>query len=193
MSELAGPTKDQLAAQARQPSLKELFEQAMPGFGVQTLSAVALHRPKKLRDRHKIVLMLGAAGWRAKDIAAATGYTPARVSVILNTANHEARHFKDQFAIRVADNVSDVSLRFKLYANEMLDVLVSHARNKDDSSNSRLAAKDILHMAGYSPVKKEMHIGATVPVDELNKLLHSVQAANEVVTRSEWDVAEVKE
>lgn len=150
-----------------------------------------LYTPARVRPRHRIAVMLHETGWKSKDIARALGYTEARVSVVLNSHNLALQDFKAKFASQVADNVHDTQSRIKLYANEMLDVLVGHARNTKDAANSRLAARDILFMAGFTPVKKELVAHTQVPIEDLKRLVGQIEDANEVVLKStEWRVKE---
>jgi predicted transcriptional regulator len=145
---------------------------------------------KRVRPRHRIAIMLQEAGWKNKDIASALGYTQARLSVILNSHHPELQEIRAGFASRVADNVEDLHTRFALYANEMLDVLLSHARNKVDRPElSRLAARDVLHMAGFTPVKKSIVMEGKLPQAELVNALDKLAEANEVALQSDqWKV-----
>ncbi len=149
---------------------------------------------KRVRPRHRMVVMLGEAGWKNNEIARATGYTEARISVIRNSRHPALQELKAKFASQVADNILDTQTRFKLYANEMLDILVRHARNAAaDPGNSRLAARDLLHMAGFTPVKKVFAIETRAPIEEIRQLVQKVHEANEVVLQhSDWVVKEVK-
>ena len=138
-------------------------------------------RPKngRLRARHRIAVTLSENGWRNKDIAKALGYTESRISIILRSGNEKLKVFRNEIAQRVADNMTDVSSRITLYANEMLTRLVDHARQDERPELSRLASRDILHMAGFTPIKKQFNLNATVPVDQLDKVLPEIHKANE--------------
>lgn len=157
-------------------------------------AARPLYSPDRVRPRHRIAVMLHEAGWQAKDIAAALGYTIARVSVILNSHNPVLQELRSGFASQVADSVLDVNSRLKMYANEMLTVLVAHARNKDKPELSARSARDILHMAGFSPVKKVFQANTDVPLEELKQLTQHISDANEVVlSREKWSVVNPNE
>ena len=152
-----------------------------------------LYTPKRVRPRHRIAVMLHESGWRPKDIAKALGYTDARISVILNSLNSHLQECRSNFAVEVADNIKDVHSRLKLYANEMLDRLVAHGRQNNDPALSRLAARDILHMAGFTPVKKVFALDARVPFEELKKVVGAIAEANEVIlNQDQWRVKEAK-
>lgn len=157
-------------------------------------AAGVVRRPRRLRPRHRIAIMLHEAGIKNKDIALALGYTESRLSVILNSQHPSLVETRAKFASEVAESIRDVPLRLKLMANEMLDVLVYHARRKgEDPALSRLSARDLLHMAGFSPVKKQFVATANVPVEALKDLVQKTTEANEVVLRGkDWDVREVR-
>ena len=150
--------------------------------------AKQLYSPERVRPRHRIAVMLHESGWQTKDIANALGYTVSRVSIILNSHHPDLQSLREGFAAQVADNVLDVQSRLKMYANEMLTVLVSHARQTAKPELSRLAARDILHMAGFTPVKKVFQANTNVPFDRLQEIAGRITEANEVVLNPEWDV-----
>lgn len=152
-------------------------------------AARPLYSPDRVRPRHRIAVMLQESGWQTKDIAAALGYTVARVSVILNSHHPVLQELRSGFASQVADSVLDVNSRLKMYANEMLSTLVAHARNKDKPELSARSARDILHMAGFSPVKKVFQASSNVPYEELKQLTQHIEDANAVVlNKDQWTV-----
>lgn len=162
------------------------------GLGVKSPTNAVLTF-KRLKPRQRIVVMLAEAGWRTKDIATATGYTESRVSIILNSRHPALLQFRAEFASQVADRTTDTQMRFKLYANEMLDRLVTHARQDARPELSRLAARDILFMAGFTPVKKQFTMEAKLPVEELRRVVGAINEANEVVMRGkDWEVHEAR-
>lgn len=147
-----------------------------------------LYTPKRVKPRHRMIVMLHEAGLTNREIARAVDITEARVSVIIGSQRPELLSLRENFASQVADHARDVASRIKLYANEMLDVMVYHAREKEkDPANSRQAARDILHMAGFTPVKKQLMATTEVPFDQMKELMKQQKEANEVVFReSEW-------
>lgn len=177
MSEMFGPTKEEFLAQQLR-----VVANAAP----QTINR---HQTKKVRPRHKMVVMLHEAGWKNDEIAKALGYTPSRVSIIINSNHPELQKARAETASRVADNIDDTYNRIKLYANEMLDVMVTHARNLAEPANSRMAARDILHMAGYSPIKRQYNVDVQVPAEEVINAAKRIQDANEVAANYQiWSV-----
>ncbi len=174
MSELPGPMR-------QLPWEKLLDMESAP----PTASQVA-GRPKngRLRARHRIAVTLAENGWRNKEIAKALGYTESRISTILRSGNAKLRVFRNEIAQRVADNMTDVSSRITLYANEMLTRLVDHARQDERPELSRLASRDILQMAGFTPIKKQFNLNATVPIDQLDRVVPEIYKANEAAMQA---------
>ncbi len=174
MSELPGPMR-QLP-----------WEKLLDMESAQPTASQVVGRPKggRLRARHRIAVTLSENGWRNKDIAKALGYTESRISIILRSGNAKLKTFRNEIAQRVADNMTDVSSRITLYANEMLTRLVDHARQGERPELSRLASRDILHMAGFTPIKKQFNLNATVPVDQLDKVIPEIHKANEAAMQA---------
>lgn len=151
----------------------------------------AIVRPRRIRPRHRLVVMLHEAGWKNRDIAKTLGYTESRISTILSSQHPELLEVREKFASEVADNIRDVQTRFKLYANEMVDIMVGHARQREDKNVSRLAARDMLHMGGFTPVRRQFLMSANIPAEELGRVLHKLDEANEVLGQyEEWSVKE---
>lgn len=144
---------------------------------------------KKVKERHKMVVMLHVTGWKNNEIAAAMGYTQGRVSIILSSKRPELQAVRAEAAQRVLDNTVDLQAKFALYAPDALDRMVEIMNQTEDVANARLAAKDVLDRAGYSPVKKTAHVEATVPFDQLAALLPQIEKANEAVLKEgEYEV-----
>lgn len=148
---------------------------------------------KKVKDRHKMVVALSCAGWKNNEIALAMNYTQGRVSIILASKRPELVAVRNEMGQRVLDNTIDLQSKFALHAPDALDRMVAIMAQTDDVANARLAARDILDRAGYSPVKKTAHLNATVPVEALNATLSQIEKANEAVLREgEFEVHTIK-
>lgn len=143
-----------------------------------------VYSPKSTRPRHRMIVMMAEAGWTNNDIAGALGYTAGRVSIIVKSRNPELLQLRVGFAQTVADNIVDVQSRLKLYANEMVTRMVDHARQSTDIAQSRLAARDILHMAGFAPIKKQLTLQATAPVEELKGVIGDIMKANQAAEKA---------
>lgn len=139
-----------------------------------------INRPRKLRERHKMVIYLEAAGWKPIDIGRAMGYSPSRVSLILNSKHPEVLAMKAQAALQVRDNTLDLLTRFRAEAEKSLDTLVEVRDQTAEVGQRRLAARDILDRAGYSVVKKQINLNTNVPVAQLEGVMDKLAEAHEV-------------
>lgn len=209
MSEMYGPSKEEFLKQQLRDideEYKKAKEREKNENGTRTIYnngtiAVSQYKnrtyvnypkhPKTIRPRQRMIVMLYEAGWRIKDIAKSLGYTEVRVNQIVNSKHPELLRIRAETASNVAENITDTQLRIKLYANEMLDRMVQHARDTANPANSRLAARDILHMAGYAPVRRNLNVDVQVPGQELIKAAGKIQEANEVAANyKQWAVSE---
>lgn len=195
MSDALGTLKENIVApsaaetSARNHFLEAALRYAKNGYRNDTKSEI-LNRPKRVHQRQFLVISLHAAGWKAKEIAKATGYSAQRVSQIVSSKNPELSHMRQHCVEAVAGQAVDVMTRFRLEANKSLSTLVE-IRDKPEApaSERRLSAVAILDRAGYSVVRKQINLEAQVPVEELKATLAHVGAANEVAERrSEWEV-----
>ena len=184
MSDILGTLKEQIVGGLAAAS------QGQGPFAKGSAGSYMLMAPKKMRPRHRQAIMLHEAGFDQKQIAEMLGYTQGRVSIILNSRRAEVEVVRHEARKLITDRTMDVATRIQASAHEMLDITIHHARNKADAANSRLAARDLLHMAGFSPVKKTASINATVPVpQEVADALGMLDKTQEVFSRqSEWTV-----
>lgn len=140
-----------------------------------------------------MVVMLAAAGWTNRQIAQSMGYTDARVSVILQSQHPELLAVRREAAQKVMDNTTDLMLRFRAEAPASLDLLVEVRDNKLPEPAApalrRLAARDILDRAGYSPIRKQINLDMQMPGEEVVRAAKQLASANEVAERrGEWTV-----
>lgn len=143
---------------------------------------------RKVRERHRMVVMLAVCGWRNDEIARAMHYTPARISVILNSRHPELLRVRDETAKRIANSTVDLTAKIRLAAGPALDKMIELVESRDENV-ARLSAKDILDRAGYAPVKKQLNVDAQVPMEELTGVLDRIDEANQVVLqRDNWVV-----
>jgi hypothetical protein len=143
---------------------------------------------RRVRERHKMVVMLAVCGWRNDEIARAMQYTPSRISVILNSHHPELLRVRDETANRIANSTVDLTAKIRLAAGPALDKMIALVDSQDENV-ARQSAKDILDRAGYAPVKKQLNVDAQVPMEELTGVLDRIQEANDVVLqRDNWVV-----
>lgn len=154
---------------------------------------VAEQVPLKMRPKHRYVVMLHEMGYSNKEIASMVGYSETRVSIILNWKGQEVDQYRQDAQQKLTDRTVHVADRINDAASEAFDIMLTHARAIDkDRTNSRLAARDILHMAGYSPVKKTASINANVQVPpELQAAVTQLDKFQEVKAKEgSWAVKE---
>jgi transcriptional regulator len=147
----------------RRQEIQELMAQALEGTLPRTRD-LKPWEPATLNARHVQMVMLKASGLRQSKIAEVLQVTDANVSVALG-------HPDSQFILArvlsyAAEQVSDVSIRLKAHAPEMLDVALHHARTAKANVASKNAFK-LLEMAGYGATQKaEVEHRFSVPADQ---------------------------
>lgn len=119
--------------------------------------------PEVFSQRHKLAVLMQAAGLKNWEIAEELGFSESRVSVILN--DPRARAVLEQYSREVVDSLTDVRLRLKYYANEALTEVVEEMRHSDDPRVRQRAAFGILDRAGYSKIEKRFVATAQVDPD----------------------------
>lgn len=135
------------------------------------------YQPMKWNASHRRVVALEAAGYRPGEIAEITGLTPSRVSIILNDPRADLD--RKSFAKKVVDRVQDVQLQISLHAEEALEEIVDEMRSSPNEKIRQTAALSILDRAGYTPIRKELKVEATVPqelVGAMQEVLTEIEA-----------------
>lgn len=186
MSEIAGPMKPLLTSATRIP--KDMVALALSSAQRVQTGTTETHPDPKVRERHKMIVMLSIAGWKNDEIAKELGYSTTRVSVILRSTNPELVALRDQAAERIMENVIDVGSKIQLSAHSAFQVMFDLLKSSDEATK-RLAAKDLLDRAGFAPIRKNINLDAKVPAEDLAGLLPKIVEANEVVAMSgQWEV-----
>lgn len=141
------------------------------------------------RERHKMVMFLHCSGWKNNDIARAMGYTANQISIIINSQHPELLALKDRAQDMVASATTDVLLRFRQESAKSVETLVQVRDQTADLGQRRLAARDILDRAGYSPVRKQINFNTAIPVEKLEQIVERVEEANDLeLHRSKYAV-----
>lgn len=167
---------------------KKMIESNGGGTNVGPVNGRSGRHIKRVRDRHKLAVMLQVCGLTNNEIAANLGYTASRVSIILNSQKEELQQVRRDTVERVAERTVDLSTKIRLKAPEAFDKMVDLL----ESDNERIvleSAKDILDRAGYAPVKKQINAHVPVPMSELESTLDKINEANEVAMKhGDWEV-----
>jgi len=134
--------------------------------------------PKRLRQRHKLAIRLEACGMTNNQIAEHLGYTPSRISIILN--DPRADEIRAGMSSLVADNLDDIALRLQHYAGEALTEVVDIMRESTSDTVRQRSAFDILDRAGYNKIEK--HISATTNISDkqVAQLLGTLEETKQV-------------
>ena len=173
-----------------QGALKELIQPASAMPKPWDSAKAATPQLKRVRARHKMVVSMHMAGFTNVEIAQELGYTPIRVSIIVNSQNPQLAEHRSKVENEVAMQMGDLVMSFRAESRKSLNTLV-RIRDTETApmSEQRLSALAILDRAGYSPVKKQLNLDMSVPLNELQSTLEHLDAANEVVVRrAEWEV-----
>lgn len=180
MSDIQGTIKEQIIAAQAIPRPWEL----------RLHKPAAAKPPKRIRPRHRMIIALHMGGYSNVDIAKYLGYTPQRVSTVINAKHPELAECKREFANKVALATGDVVMRFHAESGKCLDKLIE-IRDRPDApiSEQRQSALAILDRAGYTPIKKQINLDTQIPFPELQSVIGKLDSANEVfVRRDEWAV-----
>lgn len=147
---------------------------------------------RRLRPKHKLVILMNEMGYTNVDISAIMGYSTTRVASIIRWDTPETQALHREFRDQVINKTLDVQGKLQAYAPEMVDIVVKAARDPD-LKIARLAARDILHMAGYQPVKRVMNLDIQVPKEEFVQAVERMSKQTEVEQlEGQWRIAKVE-
>lgn len=125
--------------------------------------------PEKWTGSHRRVVALEQAGYRPAEIAELTGYTIARVSVILNDSRADLE--RKLFGEKVINSITDVRMKLALHSEEALEEIVDEMRNCEKPEIRQRAAFGILDRAGFSPKNNDPpRQGESVPIEVLGRM-----------------------
>lgn len=134
--------------------------------------------PKELRERHRIAIRLHACGMTNNRIAETLGYTPSRISIILNDPRAEA--VRMEMSSLVTDNLDNIGLRLQFYAGEALTEVVDLMRGADSEGVRQKSAFDILDRAGYNKIEKHISATTNIPEDKVAQLLGTLEETKKI-------------
>lgn len=106
---------------------------------------------KQMWERHHQIARLLVLGWSNMQVATHLGITPQTVSNARN--NPEVKRQIDLLSARADNSIVDVSKRIQDLAPRALNVM-EEVMDDAEFSTRRLAAKDILEMAGYKAISR---------------------------------------
>lgn len=144
--------------------------------------------PDKWTSRHRYVVMLELCGLKNNEIAAATGYSESRISIILSDPRAEVD--RTELAGGVADKVTDVGLKLQLHAHEALDELVDLMRDAPDDRVRQTSAIAILDRAGYSKYQGVQKDSVELGEEAAARLERSIATIEEAYPEADYEVVE---
>lgn len=159
--------------------------------------SVARGRPRKywenlkLKPQHLQMLLMKAAGHSGRKIAEVTGYTEARVSVIVN--HPDAGWFLSHLISYQAERLMDIQARYQAHAGEALDHVLLAMRETQKPEVKAKIGFGILDRAGYGAVKKaEVTNKFEMPAAQADKLTATMReiAHLDNVEDADWESIE---
>jgi hypothetical protein len=133
---------------------------------------------KSLKPKHLKMIRLAMAGYSNRYIAAKTGYTEARVSIIL--ATQDARAVMARIAGEAANHLGTRE-RLLAVAPEMLEHVIGVTRTTTDNRLRSKNAFELLDRAGYG-VTKQIEIAdksrPALPVAIVSRLVSALEESN---------------
>ena len=130
-------------------------------------SANRKYEPKHLWGVHKEVLRRLAIGQRPKDVARDLGVSKAMVSY---TANSKlGRRETALLEAAATAETANIMKRIRSMSHKALDVMEEIMLNGQKDSDRGKMAIEILHMAGFSPVKRYQEVPSDDVLEEIKR------------------------
>lgn len=131
----------------------------------------------EITPKHKYVVALSCRGYSNKEIGEMLGFDSKYVCNILSWEHPELDLVRQRVSDSMIEGLERLDAKFEVYAHEALNRQVQIMRGPD-VTNARLASKDIMDRAGYSPIKKVAAVNTQVPsaefvqaVDRMDKIV----------------------
>ena len=134
--------------------------------------------PKEFSATHWHMFAMRASGMRPGEIASALGYSPSRVSVILNDPRAKAL---------VARMTGDVLRDFQLdvrdliqsYTGEAVETVATLMRHAESEPVRLGAARDLLDRGGFKPKEVVTHAHVEIDHEDAQRILGALKEAKE--------------
>lgn len=133
----------------------------------------------RLRGIHHDIARQLASGLTPVEVAAATGYSLSRISVLQNDPSF--KELLSFYASKKEEAFVDVQKRMAVLGLDAASELADRLETKPETlSNSQLIeiTKVSLDRAGYAPVQKSVNMGVQITADELESLRKSTGGNN---------------
>jgi len=125
------------------------------------------YQPKQLWDIHREIIRRLVVGQRPKDVAEDLGVSKAMVSY---TANSDIGR-KERAILTASANAktAEIMQRIQSMSHKALNVMEDIMENGQKDSDRGRMAIEILHMAGFSPVKRYQEVPSDDVLEEIKK------------------------
>lgn len=134
------------------------------------------YHPDTFSHRHRLVVLMSAAGWKNKDIAQHMGFSQSRVSVILN--DPRARGVLREESKKVAEGLDDVRRRLEILSREAVDELEDELHEVEDPRVRQRAAFGILDRAGYGKTEKKEVRHGTLDEEDSSQIAQALRESS---------------
>lgn len=141
---------------------------------------------KKMNERHHQIVRYATLGYKHKQIAQKLGITAQSVGQVLSSPivqlkRETLRGARDSKALEIMDEIEKtLPDAVKLLQNLVNggDLMEGSEYQTADRALQKSAAKDILGIAGYSPVKRSesKHMSTTLTSDEIKEMVNHAKA-----------------
>ena len=149
---------------------------------LQTSEAPSIAR---LRQIHHEIARLLASGLTETEVAASTGYSLSRISILKGDPSF--KELLAYYAARSEEQFLDVRKRLAILGTDAVAELQDRLDYKPDSlTNTQLIeiTKTTLDRAGFSPVSKSENVQVLLTGDELEKLKQNIGGGNVRIVES---------
>lgn len=132
--------------------------------------------PDEFGPQHMQMLAMRAAGMRPGEIAAATGYSVSRVSVILNDPRAKTLisqmtgQMLREFQLSVRETIQS-------YSGEAIETIATLMRHAESEQVRLGAAKDMADRAGYKPREVITHAHVEIDNEDALRILDAIKEA----------------
>lgn len=179
------------AVRGRAPAPLELNYEGLlsPGdlavLGEESTSVSGAAPPEQMRDRHHTIARMLALGFKQTQIAAVTGMTASRISIIKGSPAFEELY---QFYKNEAGaEFRDLTERFKHIGMEVTGELMTRLADKPEEisiGELRELLKTVADRSGYGPVQKNINLTATIDPEQLERLKDAARQKEKIITVS---------
>lgn len=132
----------------------------------------------ELDPTHMQMLVLRAAGLRPGQIAEITGYSPSRVSVVLNDPRAKAMIHR-MAGDNIRQQLVDARELIQSYVGEAIETVAELMRDAESEPVRLGAAKDILDRGGFKPKEVVSNESVSIANEDARRILEALREARQ--------------